>query len=95
MTLVFFIACGALFVLVGTIGNKITDSAENAMKSGMRMFSKGKSKPGEDTAAVRLADRMNEASSNKVQPKSLFCRQCGKPLMEGASFCSACGSKTE
>lgn len=90
--LIIFAIGTVVVMIVGYLGNKLTDKAENAMRSKryQRMQATGR----HTGPTESLAARMEQAGygAKKPEQKAQFCSSCGERLQENARFCPKCGA---
>ncbi|MBQ5995928.1 MAG: hypothetical protein IJL63_08760 [Clostridia bacterium] len=82
-----------LVIIVGFIGNRVTDGFENFLR---KQKKNNKSTPNYSPAQSLASRYNNQHSAVNKPPQSNhagFCIYCGSPLQEGSVYCGSCGAK--
>ena len=98
------VAVAIVMAIVGFIGNKAVDGAANAMRSRRVQKQRQQAPQQPQSLAARYQQPQGQqAAAPAKQPVSdapvsvpaqaKYCMACGRPLREGALFCSNCGTK--
>lgn len=91
--IIFFAIVFVAVYVVGFLGNKISDKAENALRE-KKLKRKAANSKQEAAPTESLAAQMAQAGyqSQRDEHKAQFCTSCGERLTEGSSSCPKCGA---
>jgi len=94
-TWLILIALFAVTLIVGFLGNKISDKAENALraKRQKRMEAKNPKTGPSESLAVKMAQGGYSAAPKTYTPR--FCSACGARLNAGDRECPKCGASVD
>ncbi len=90
--IIFFAIAFVIVMVVGFLGNKLSDKAENAFREQKLKRKAANNQLSGPTES--LASRMAQSGyqSQKKEHKAQFCTSCGQHLAEGTSSCPKCGA---